>query len=54
MKNLNTPTAIVIATLIIAATILIISTQDPLAKCMDTVIAEGFTAGQAANVCSGK
>ena len=35
MKNINTPTAIIIGALIIAAAILLISTKDPLAKCMD-------------------
>ena len=54
MKNVNTPTAIIIGALIIAASILIVSMQDPLAKCMDKVIAEGRNAAVAANFCSGK
>ena len=54
MKNINTPTAIVIGALIIAVSIIIIATKDPLAKCMDKVIAEGLPAAAAANFCSGK
>ena len=54
MKNMNTPTAIIIGALIIAASILIVSIQDPLAKCMDKVIADGRNAQVAAHVCSGK
>ena len=54
MKNINTPTAIIIGALIIAVSIIIIATKDPLAKCMDKVIAEGRPAAAAANFCSGK
>jgi len=54
MKNINTPAAIIIGALIIAATILIISTQDPVAKCMDKVIESGRNTALAAKVCSGK
>ena len=53
MKNINTPTAIIIGALIIAVSIIIIATKDPLAKCMDKVIAEGLPAAAAANFCSG-
>ena len=54
MKNLNTPTAIIIGALIIAVSIFIVASKDPLAKCMDKVIAEGLPAAAAANFCSGK
>ena len=54
MKNLNTPTAIIIGALIIGVSIIIFATKDPLAKCMDKVIAEGRNAAVAANFCSGK
>jgi len=54
MKNMNTPTAIVIGALIIAVSIIIVATKDPLAKCMDKVIADGRNAQVAAHVCSGK
>ena len=54
MKNINTPTAIIIGALIIAVSIIIIATKDPLAKCMDKIIAEGRNAAYAANFCSGK
>ena len=54
MKNINTPTAIVIGALIIAVSIIIVATEDPLAKCMDKIIAEGGRAAYAANFCSGK
>ena len=54
MKNVNTPTAIIIGALIIAASILIVSMQDPLAKCMDKVIADGRNAALAASVCSSR
>ena len=54
MKNINTPTAIIIGALIIAASILIVSMQDPLAKCMDKVVAGGHNNALAAKVCSGK
>ena len=54
MKNVNTPTAIIIGALIIAVSIFIVATKDPLAKCMDKVIAEGLPAAAAANFCSGK
>ena len=54
MKNMNTPTAIIIGALIIAASILIVSMQDPLAKCMDKVIADGRNAALAASVCSSR
>jgi len=54
MKNVNTPTAIIIGALIIAVSIFIVATKDPLAKCMDTVIDEGYTSAFAAKSCSGK
>ena len=54
MKNINTPTAIIIGALIIAVSIIIIATKDPLAKCMDKIIAEGKNAAVAANFCSGR
>ena len=54
MKNMNTPTAIVIGALIIAVSIIIVATKDPLAKCMDKVIADGRNPQVAAHVCSGK
>ena len=54
MKNINTPTAIVIGALIIAVSIIIVATKDPLAKCMDKIIAEGKNAAVAANFCSGR
>ena len=54
MKNINTPTAIIIGALIITVSIIIVATKDPLAKCMDKVIAEGRNAAVAANFCSGK
>ena len=52
MKNINTPTAIIIGALIIAVSIFIVASKDPLAKCMDKVIAEGRPAAAAANFCS--
>ena len=54
MKSMNTPTAIVIGALIIAVSIIVVATKDPLAKCMDKVIADGRNAQVAAHVCSGK
>jgi len=54
MKNINTPTAIIIGALIIAVSIFIVASKDPLAKCMDKIIAEGGRAAYAANFCSGK
>ena len=54
MKNINTPTAIIIGALIIAVSIIIFATKDPLAKCMDKVIAGGHNNAVAAEVCSGK
>ena len=54
MKNINTPTAIVIGALIIAVSIIIVATKDPLAKCMDKVIADGRNAALAASVCSSR
>ena len=54
MKNVNTPTAIIIGALIIAVSIIIVSTKDPLSKCMDKVIAEGRNAAVAANFCTGR
>ena len=38
MKNLNMPTAIIIATIIICITAYLISSNDPLANCMETVM----------------
>tara|TARA_B110000240_G_scaffold162949_1_gene182692 strand:+ start:530 stop:682 length:153 start_codon:yes stop_codon:yes gene_type:complete len=38
MKNLNTPIAIVIASIILSITLLIISLNNPLTRCMDKVI----------------
>ena len=54
MKNINTPTAIIIGALIIAVSIFIVASKDPLAKCMDKVIAGGHNNAVAAKVCSGK
>ena len=54
MKNLNTPTAIIIGALIIGVSIIIFATKDPLAKCMDKVIAGGHNPAIAAKMCSGK
>ena len=53
MKNINTPIAILIGALIIAVAAIIIGTKDPLAKCMDKVIASGRNAALAAKLCSG-
>ena len=52
MKNINTPTAIVIGALIIAVSIIIVATKDPLAKCMDKVVAGGHNSAVAAWVIS--
>ena len=53
MKNINTRTAILIGALIIAAALLLISTKDPLSKCMDKVINSGRNPALAAKLCSG-
>ena len=53
MKNINTPTAIIIGALIIAVSIIIIATKDPLAKCMDKIIKDGRSPAVAARLCTG-
>ena len=58
MKNLNTPLAIVIASIILSIAFLIVSLNDPLAKCMDKVIENSYGAmstkvHRAARLCSG-
>ena len=55
MKNLNMPTAIIIATIIICITAYLISSNDPLANCMETVMKtqESITAAGAAKFCNG-
>jgi ABC-type sulfate transport system permease component len=42
MKNLNTPLAIVIASIILSIAFLIVSLNDPLAKYMDKVIKNSY------------
>jgi len=58
MKNLNTPLAIVIASIILSIVFLIVSLNDPLAKCMDKVIENSYGGMntkvlRAARLCSG-
>ena len=58
MKNLNTPLAIVIASIILSIAFLIVSLNDLLAKCMDKVIENSYgtmnsKVYKAARLCSG-
>jgi len=58
MKNLNTPLAIVIASIILSIAFLIVSLNDLLAKCMDKVIENSYgtmtsKVYRAARLCSG-
>ena len=58
MKNLNTGLAIVIASIILSIVFLIVSLNDPLAKCMDKVIENSYgdmtsKVYRAARLCSG-
>ena len=58
MKNLNTPIAIVIASIILSITLLIVSLNDPLTRCMDKVIENShgsmkLKVDRAARFCSG-
>ena len=58
MKNLNTPIAIVIASIILSITLLIISLNNPLTRCMDKVIENShgsmkLKVAWAARFCSG-
>ena len=56
MKNLKTPQAIILGSIIIALSIIYYTVNDPLSKCMKKVM-EGVSNDNpafAANVCSGK
>jgi hypothetical protein len=54
MKKIDTPTAIIIGAIIIAISILIMSSRDPLTKCMERVIKEErLKTVVAASICSG-
>ena len=54
MKNLNTPLAIFISSIIISISIFLTSSKDPLSNCMEKVMATGKKAMGAAHLCSGK
>ena len=54
-KNLNTPIAIIIGSIIIALSIIYYANNDPLSKCMDRVLKdESIHPGHAAEACTGK
>jgi hypothetical protein len=54
MKNLNTPLAIIISSIIISISIFLTSSKDPLSNCMEKVMTTGQEAMVAAHLCSGK
>ena len=49
----NIPFAIIVAGIIIAIAIYLTSLNDPLANCMNKVIADGWTSQFAAKFCTG-
>ena len=55
MKEFKTPVAIIIGAIIIALSIIYYANNDPLSKCMKTVMElEGQSPTWAASYCSGK
>ena len=54
MKNLNTPLAIIISSIIISISIFLTSSKDLLSNCMEKVMATSQEAMVAAHLCSGK
>ena len=52
MKNLNTPLAIIISSIIISISIFLTSSKDPLSNCMEKVMATGQEAVVAAHLCN--
>ena len=55
MKNLKTPHAIILGSIIIALSIFYYTANDPLSKCMNKVMEDdSIHPGQAAEACSGK